>query len=78
MCEKFWTLPARFFGAGKENGAFCVETDRKAVQRAVPVDERSELTGIESRDVLKYVSSKKRRMTPPVPKRPVLTDNHDK
>ena len=27
-----------------------METDRKAVQRAVPVDERSELTGIKSRE----------------------------
>ena len=72
------TAEARFFDAGKENGAFCAETDRKAAQRAVPVGERSELTGIESRDVLKYVSSKKRQMTPPAPKRLVLTDNHDK
>ncbi|MDY3810503.1 hypothetical protein, partial [Desulfovibrio porci] len=47
-------------------------------QRAVLVGERSELTGIESRDVLKYVSSKKRQMTPPAPERLVLTDNHDK
>ena len=43
-----------------------------------PLARRSELTGIESRDVLRHVSSEKRQMTPPAPKRPVLTDNHDK
>ena len=31
-----------------------------------------------ARSVLKYVSSKKRQMTPPAPKRLVLTDNRGK
>ena len=40
-----------------------------------PLASRASLTGIESRAVLKYMSSKKRQMTPPALKRLVLTDN---
>ena len=35
----------RFLRAGKKNGTFCAETDRKAAQRAVPVGEPGEPYG---------------------------------
>ncbi|WP_156896230.1 hypothetical protein [Desulfovibrio sp. 3_1_syn3] len=72
------TAEARFLRAGKENGAFCAETDRKAAQRAVPVGEPGEPYGHREQSVLKYMSSKKRQMTQPAHKRLVLTDHHGK
>ena len=70
------TAEARFLRAGKKNGAFCAETDRKAAQRAVPVGEPGKPYGHREQRVLKYMSGKKRQVTQPAHNRLVLTDHH--
>ena len=72
------TAEAGFLRAGKENGPFCAETDRKAAQRAVPVGEPGKPYGHREQSVLKYMSGKKPQVTQPAHNRLVLTDYHGK
>ena len=78
-----WLVPGesrkiRFLRAGKENGAFCAETDRKAAQRAVPVGEQSEPYGHREQSCTHVHEQQKAPAGAASTQQAVLTDHHGK
>ena len=70
------TAEAGFLRAGKENGTFGAETDRKAAQRAVPVGEPGEPYGHREQSCTQVHEQQKAQVTQPAHNRLVLTDHH--
>ena len=71
-------LKQDFCVPARKTALFARKPTKRRPKGPCPLASRASFTGIESRAVLTYVSSKKRQMTPPAPKRLVLTDNRGK